>query len=176
MTNLIMTSKEMINNINNLDLMLSSGQITNSLKLSGRIGSARVTVKAMEKCIKQYEALVDKDCSKGILKMSMKQATSEVERNNKALTKIYDKLSECVDFDNLNGIEVSEAIIEEKDNSIKCPRCGSTNIYTDKKGFGIGKAVVGTVLLNPVLGVVGGAMGRKKLEHTCIACNKRFKN
>lgn len=47
----------------------------------------------------------------------------------------------------------------------RCPMCGEKSQWklgdTTKKGFSVGKAAAGTVLLGPV-GLVGGALGKKK--------------
>lgn len=56
----------------------------------------------------------------------------------------------------------------------KCPRCGSTSLSGNKKGFGIGKAVVGAALVGP-LGLVAGNIGAKKVNVTCLNCGKKFK-
>ena len=39
-----------------------------------------------------------------------------------------------------------------------------------KKGFSVGKAAVGAVLLGPI-GLVGGALGKKKVSYYCTKCN-----
>lgn len=55
----------------------------------------------------------------------------------------------------------------------KCPMCGETNLWKnvgeDKKGFSVGKAAVGGILLGPV-GLVGGALGKKKATFYCGKC------
>ena len=51
----------------------------------------------------------------------------------------------------------------------KCPKCGSTSISADKKGYGIGKGVVGAAVAGP-LGLVLGNAGAKKVRITCLAC------
>ncbi|MDR2022066.1 MAG: zinc ribbon domain-containing protein [Hungatella sp.] len=56
----------------------------------------------------------------------------------------------------------------------KCPRCGSTSLSGNKKGFGIGKAVIGAALVGP-LGLVAGNVGAKKVQVTCLKCGKKFK-
>lgn len=56
----------------------------------------------------------------------------------------------------------------------KCPRCGSTSLSGNKKGFGIGKAVVGAALVGPI-GLVAGNIGAKKVNVTCLNCGKKFK-
>lgn len=50
-----------------------------------------------------------------------------------------------------------------------CPRCGSANLTGDKKGFGLGKAVVGGVLLGGV-GLLGGFIGSRKIMVSCMQC------
>ena len=56
----------------------------------------------------------------------------------------------------------------------KCPRCGSTSLAGNKKGFGIGKAVIGAALVGPI-GLVAGNVGAKKVQVTCLKCGKKFK-
>lgn len=55
----------------------------------------------------------------------------------------------------------------------KCPMCGEIqnwkNIDTSNKGFSVGKAAVGAVLFGPV-GLVGGALGKKKVSYCCGKC------
>lgn len=57
---------------------------------------------------------------------------------------------------------------------IRCPKCSSMNIATGQKGFGLGKAAVGGLLLGPV-GLLGGMLGRKKIEMVCQACGHKWK-
>ena len=56
---------------------------------------------------------------------------------------------------------------------IKCPVCGEVvgwkKVDTSKKGFSVGKAAVGAVLLGPV-GLVGGALGKKTVTYYCAKC------
>ena len=55
-----------------------------------------------------------------------------------------------------------------------CPICGERTgwkkVDTSNKGFSVGKAAVGAVLLGPV-GLVGGALGKKKATYYCAKCN-----
>ena len=54
-----------------------------------------------------------------------------------------------------------------------CPMCGERinwkMIDSTKKGFSVGKAAVGGLLLGPV-GLVGGALGKKKVTYCCGNC------
>ena len=66
----------------------------------------------------------------------------------------------------------SRSIPSRTDNSedpIRCPQCRCTQITANVKGFGLGKAAVGGVLLGPV-GLLGGLMGSKKVKITCLKC------
>lgn len=56
----------------------------------------------------------------------------------------------------------------------KCPKCGSVSLSANKKGFGIGKAVVGAAVAGP-LGLVAGNLGAKKVWVTCLNCGHRWK-
>lgn len=55
----------------------------------------------------------------------------------------------------------------------KCPMCNEVTAWkkvdTSKKGFSVGKAAVGGLLLGPV-GLVGGALGKKKSAYCCGKC------
>lgn len=54
-----------------------------------------------------------------------------------------------------------------------CPKCFSTNLRSDKKGFGVGKAVVGASVAGAV-GLAAGNMGAKKIRMTCLKCGYQF--
>lgn len=54
-----------------------------------------------------------------------------------------------------------------------CPRCGSNNITTNNKGYGIGKGVVGAALLGP-FGLVAGNIGKNDIICTCLDCGHRW--
>ena len=54
-----------------------------------------------------------------------------------------------------------------------CPKCHSTNVTAGKKGFGIGKAALGGILLGPV-GILAGFIGSKNMEFACLSCRERW--
>lgn len=143
-----------------------------SAKVNIMSGAITPEVKNAKTYIEGYERVIAKGKTSGLM---YKQAESMLKSSYKTITKRWDKMAQYVNFDELRGTEVVSNI-EPVDNTLRCPKCGSTNLYTDKKGFGIGKAVVGTAVTGIVGGVLIGGMGRKKLEHTCIDCNHRFKN
>ncbi|UOE55844.1 TerD family protein [Bacillus sp. CMF12] len=59
------------------------------------------------------------------------------------------------------------------DGNIACTRCGSTNIRTGQKGFGLGKAAIGGLILGPV-GLLGGFIGKNQLKLTCNSCGNSW--
>ena len=57
---------------------------------------------------------------------------------------------------------------------IGCPKCSSTQITADKKGYSAGKAVTGAILTGGI-GLLAGLHGSKKVIITCLACGHSFK-
>lgn len=54
-----------------------------------------------------------------------------------------------------------------------CPKCGSSNIHADKKGFSVKKSLAGGFLFGAV-GLLGGAIGSNKIRLTCLDCGCVF--
>lgn len=54
-----------------------------------------------------------------------------------------------------------------ENGEVCCPMCKSTQIVANKKGFGLGKAAAGGLLLGPV-GLLGGIIGSGKIVVTCL--------
>jgi len=59
-------------------------------------------------------------------------------------------------------------------DQIRCPKCSSTQITANKKGFSGGKAVAGAVLTGGV-GLLAGTIGSNKVLITCLNCGNQFK-
>lgn len=60
------------------------------------------------------------------------------------------------------------------DNVVRCPKCGSTSLSANKKGFSLGKAIAGGLILVPIAGVATGMIGKNKVIVTCLNCGKQF--
>ncbi|TCO71841.1 tellurium resistance protein TerD [Marinisporobacter balticus] len=69
--------------------------------------------------------------------------------------------------------QYGQPIHNHQQSGLTCPRCHSSRVTAGKKGFGIGKAVVGSLLLGPV-GLLGGFIGSKNLEFLCLDCKDRW--
>lgn len=63
---------------------------------------------------------------------------------------------------------------KQYDDMMKCPRCGSTSLSGNKKGYGIGKGVIGAAMFGP-LGLMAGNIGSKKVIVTCMKCGYKFR-
>lgn len=61
------------------------------------------------------------------------------------------------------------------DEPIKCPKCGSSQIHVDKRGFKAGRAIAGGLLTGNILAAAAcGGIGMNKIELTCIKCGHKF--
>lgn len=60
-----------------------------------------------------------------------------------------------------------------KTSEIRCPSCRSTQVSANKKGFGLGKAVVGGLAGGP-LGLIAGFAGSNKVIVTCLKCGNTW--
>lgn len=57
---------------------------------------------------------------------------------------------------------------------IHCPKCNSTQVSANKKGFSGKKAVAGAVLTGGI-GLLAGTIGSNKVIITCLNCGNQFK-
>lgn len=103
-------------------------------------------------------------------------------RNNekiKAIKLIRDMsgldLKESMDM--ANNIERNGTYIQSSNSNTstetRCPKCGSTQVQAFNKGFGLGKAVGGGILLGGV-GLLGGFIGSKKVMVGCLNCGHKW--
>lgn len=75
----------------------------------------------------------------------------------------------------LQKMATRQRIAENRAQGVACcPKCGSTSITANTKGYGIGKGVIGAAALGPI-GLVAGNIGRHKVLATCLNCGHRFK-
>ena len=72
--------------------------------------------------------------------------------------------------------------MDAEKNTLCCPYCGSTHLSVEKKGFGLGKFAVGSLVTLPLLGtaslLVGtgaGSLGRKNQIVYCLQCGRKLK-
>ena len=58
-------------------------------------------------------------------------------------------------------------------DQVKCPKCGSTQISANKKGFQLTRAAGATYLFGP-LGIVAGFLGSNAVIVTCLKCGNQW--
>lgn len=63
--------------------------------------------------------------------------------------------------------------MEEQEDKLYCPNCGSSQLVANKKGFGAGKALTGAVLTGGV-GLLAGFIGSGKVKVTCLKCGCKW--
>jgi RNA polymerase subunit RPABC4/transcription elongation factor Spt4 len=61
-----------------------------------------------------------------------------------------------------------------KENLLSCPKCNSTELTSNKKGFSGGKALAGAVLTGGI-GLLAGTIGSGNVIITCLKCGHNFK-
>ncbi|WP_041532077.1 FtsZ/tubulin family protein [Pelobacter propionicus] len=108
----------------------------------------------------------------------LKQAKEKVKQADEALKKSMDYLA-------IDDLTHSDAGISHSSNSVNndysqnstpviCPKCKARDTYhASGKGFGLGKAAVGGILMGPA-GLLGGLIGSKKLVVQCISCGHKW--
>ena len=87
---------------------------------------------------------------------------------------------ECGDYHNLVLGENKQperitkvADSAQVDEPIKCRRCNSTQLHTDKKGFSLGKGLLGNFIIGGA-GLLGGLIGKDKVIITCMNCGHNW--
>lgn len=60
-----------------------------------------------------------------------------------------------------------------EEDKLYCPRCGSSQLVANKKGFGAGKAVTGALLTGGI-GLLAGFIGSGKVKVTCLRCGSKW--
>ena len=63
---------------------------------------------------------------------------------------------------------------KDDDNVACCPKCGSTSLSANKKGFSLAKGAVGVATVG-VYGAVAAGLGKNKVLVTCLKCGHQWK-
>lgn len=105
--------------------------------------------------------------------ISLEDAEKLNEKMNQDYITAKNNLKEMFGLDKKE--EIKKKVEENKANGIvSCPKCASTSITAQKKGFGASKAVLGAAALGGV-GVAAGGIGSNKIEITCLNCGHKWK-
>ncbi|WP_346877125.1 hypothetical protein [Clostridium sp. UBA5712] len=60
------------------------------------------------------------------------------------------------------------------DNVARCPKCGSTSITANKKGFSLAKGALGVATVG-AYGAIAAGHGKNKVLVTCLKCGHQWK-
>lgn len=72
--------------------------------------------------------------------------------------------------------EAHDKSLQEEFEKNHCPKCLSTSITQERRGFSFGKAIVATSLTGFLdVGAAAGAIGRNKMVNVCRVCGHRWK-
>lgn len=119
--------------------------------------------------------------SEGYSKGVKENRTKQLRENNvisyNEYNEIMDYISNTTTSASSSPKSTEQIIAEAKanhNNVVRCPKCGSTSIVTSNKKLSVKRAVVGTMLLNPIGGAIG-AVTSKKMYNICQNCGHRWK-
>ncbi len=93
---------------------------------------------------------------------------------------ISDKASSCPNCGNpiiesaMNQAVKQNVTASSNENLLHCPKCNSTELTSNKKGFSGSKALAGTVLTGG-LGLLAGTIGGQNVLITCLKCGYQYK-
>lgn len=91
---------------------------------------------------------------------------------------VSDKAASCPNCGNpINKslIPSSQSTTNSNDKDLlHCPKCNSTQLSSNKKGFSGGKAVAGAVLTGGI-GLLAGTIGSGSVIITCLKCGYKYK-
>lgn len=62
-----------------------------------------------------------------------------------------------------------------EDALVRCPRCSSTQITAQKRGFKVGRAVGVGIATGAIGGLIAGATGKNKVIITCLKCGHEWR-
>lgn len=59
--------------------------------------------------------------------------------------------------------------------TIRCPKCNSSELHVDKQGFKTGRALAGGLITGNILAsLAAGGIGMNKIQITCLKCGYKF--
>ena len=71
--------------------------------------------------------------------------------------------------------DIDQMNIEYK-SILRCPKCGSTDFHSEKRGFSTGRAIAAGALTGFLdVAAVAGAVGNDKMVNVCDSCGHKWK-
>lgn len=97
----------------------------------------------------------------------------DIDKNKEELKEAWNDLKKTFKECPLKDISVKKTDAVD-DNIVHCPKCGSTSITANKKGFSLAKGAAGVVAVG-ALGAVAAGHGKNKVIVTCLNCGHQWK-
>jgi predicted RNA-binding Zn-ribbon protein involved in translation (DUF1610 family) len=102
-------------------------------------------------------------------------------KTNAKLEKEKEKLKRKAEMERLRNagrtVPPSKQVSHQSNNNsnvARCPKCGSTSITANKKGFSLAKGALGVATVG-AYGVLAAGHGKNKVLVTCLNCGKQWK-
>lgn len=75
-----------------------------------------------------------------------------------------------------SSVSIAEVIphAPKAEAKVACPKCGSTQLSDQKRGFGLPGAIAGGALAGPA-GLLAGFVGAGKIRLTCMKCGNSWR-
>lgn len=75
---------------------------------------------------------------------------------------------------NVDATEIADEKAKNADEKLYCPKCGSSQLVANKRGFAVGRAIV-CGLFTYGVGLLAGFAGSNKVRITCLKCGSKWK-
>lgn len=94
--------------------------------------------------------------------------------SKKQAKELFKQYKEQVASNNVSYTGVSRRTQLEESGQVYCPKCLSTSISANQKGFGFARGAIGATIGLDV-GLIAGGIGSKKVICTCLKCGHQWK-
>lgn len=64
--------------------------------------------------------------------------------------------------------------MEQQEDNLYCPKCGSSHLTANKKGYRVSKAAAGAIFTGGI-GLLAGFIGSGNIKITCLKCGNTCK-
>lgn len=105
-------------------------------------------------------------------------------KNNTSVETIYKWIAEIETHNSTEYDEKISEFVKQKQqeefgvdlSKPRCPKCGSTDFHSEKRGFSTGRAIAAGALTGFLdVAAVAGAVGKDKMVNVCDSCGHKWK-
>lgn len=125
-----------------------------------------------------FDLIVNADINNDVLEINLEnEELSQIVLfridKEKDLSKVYNSVMSKKNLLTSENIRSTEKNAKKEESEVCCPKCHSTQLTANQKGFGFGKAAVGSLVSLPV-GLLAGGIGKNKIIITCLKCGHNW--